>query len=98
MCLIIRVRSQSAISKAEGRRENMKIFTFLLRERASDREFFFSIFSTLYPYETQFLIKTARANRSIIVEIDKDEMIEVRKDMLTEFENLSVHPSKFIFK
>ena len=62
-----------------------------------DREFFFSIVSTLYPNEMQFLIKKIRADRSVEVENDKDEMIEVSQDMKIELDNLLVHPSKFIF-
>ena len=83
--------------KLKGDEKIWKYLPFYWESELPDREFFFSIVSTLYPNETQFLIKTARANRSIKVETDKDEMIEVNKDMLTGLENLLVHPSKFIF-
>ena len=91
------LRVNKLYPKLKGDEKILKYLPSYWESELSDREFFFSIVSTLYLKETQFLIITTRANRSIKVETDKDEMIEVSKDMLTELENLLVHPSKFIF-
>ena len=60
------------------------------------KDFFFGIASTLFSNEIKFLIKKARANRSINVYEDKDEMIEVSKEMMKKLQDLLLHPNKLI--
>ena len=60
----------------------------------SDWYFSLSVISTLCQNQIQFLVKKAKANKSINIETDKNEMIEIRESMMSEINNLLIHPSK----
>ena len=60
-----------------------------------ERTFFYALVSTLFPQELDQIIKTARKNRALSEDKDKNELIKITPEIFKEINELLSHPSKW---
>ena len=58
-----------------------------------ERDFFFGVLSTLYPKETEYLIKAAYKARKIHYKKNEDKMIEVTPDVKAAIDSIFSYKS-----
>ena len=73
----------------------MAFFPNYTESQLPDRDFMFSIVSTLYPNSLKELIDKAREKRSLGKNVDQDELIEIDPDILEAIMSTLSMKSKF---
>ena len=73
--------------------ELMIYFPDYLESQLPDRDYMFSIISTVYPKTLKEIISKARENRAIVNEADDDELIEIDPNIKSLIVNVLEHKS-----
>ena len=71
----------------------MAYFPDYLESQLPDRDYMFSIISTVYPKTLKEIISKARYNRAIVNEADDDELIEIDPSIKSLIMNVLEHKS-----
>ena len=64
------------------------------KDQLPEREYMWSIVATLREDATQYLLKTARDNRSVNIQEDKNDLVEVSKTFMKELNQVSKQKCK----